>query len=500
MWSCGYKRFIRARNEREIVEEFKDVNVSISRQEVSRLSRLAVKSVSEMHLKKMDEIKKLTEKNGGYILHMDGTIDGDYGTLLTCYDSVSKVILYSTPIDTESYEKVKPTLEFLKNNLGTPLAGMTDLGTKIRSAFEEIFPDVKCGICRFHFLRDLGKDLLESYYLPLVKYVNSLRIMSKLEKLVKEIEGKIDIKQILKEVQHGYISSPSSFYGIFAWCIIKDITSYKEGTGYGFPFDLPLLKFVTRCIYWHRHLNEKKLECEELKMIERVAKSGEICELAKKVEEINKLFENLRNAMKINDDKTPLSADEPKDTPERIHQQCNEVIETMESYLSVATMAQHIHQAVKHIIEQYRKWEDFLFVPDFVVEVDGKKKIIRIPSTNNQLEAKFRAMRRLFRKHGGDKEIGKRITDIGCDVLLFQNITNPQYVSQLFGSMDKIPHIVRDVRDVQIKNRKMVMKKKERVDLIKCLGEMLEYNQFSQTPYTEELWTAVDQSNLLLAT
>lgn len=504
MFSCGYKRFIKGRNEREIVEEFKEINVSISRQEVSRLSRLAVKSVFQIHLKNMDDVKKQIERNGGYILHIDGTVDGEYAILLVCYDSVSDVILYSIPIDTESYENVKPALQLLKDILGNPLCGMTDLGTKIRSAFEEIFPGVKCAVCRFHFLRDLGKDILENYYPALLKQVKSLGIMSKLEKLANDIEKKIDMKQISEEVQYKYTSSPSGFYGAFALTILKDITSYKEGTGYGYPFDLPILKFVTRCLYWWNYLNDKKLECEETKMIlgiiKRVVESGGICELAKKVEDINKLFETLRNAMRINNDKTPLSADEPKDTPEMVHQRCNEVIATMECYLSVATMPQHIHRAIKHIIEQYRKWENYLFVPDFIVEVEGKKRTIRVPSTNNKLEAKIRIMRRLFRKHGGDKEIGKRVTDIGCDVLLFQNITNPQYLSQLFGNMDKIPYILREAKDVQTKNKKIVMRKKERENLIKSLAEMLERNQISLTPYVEELWSSVNQPNRLLAT
>lgn len=493
MWLCAYKRFIDGRSESEIVKDFKHRNVLISRQEVSRLSRISIKSISQMHFERTDEIKKLVERNGGYILHIDGTIDGDYESLLICYDSISGVILYSAQVDTESSENVKPMLEFLKNNLGAPLCGMTDLGTKIRSACEEVFPDVPFAVCRFHFLRDLGKDLLENNYLTMVKYVKSLKIMSKLERLLKEIEKKIDIKETLIEVESGYSASLDSFNRLFAWVILKDITSYKEGTGYGYPFDLPILKFVTRILYWWDFFSTKKSECNEIKMIlkiiKRVKESAEICELTKKVMDINELFESLRNAMKINDEKTPLSADVPKDAPEIIHQKCNEVIETMEGYLSVATMPTHVHRAVKHIIEQYRKWENYLFVPDFAVEINGKKRVYRVPSTNNQLEAKIRMMRRLFRKHGGDKEIGKRVTELGCDVLLFQNVTNPQYIRSLFGNIDKIPYILRKVNNVQIKNNKIVMKKKERDGLIRNLVEMREWEQIPSTPYTNELWT-----------
>ncbi|MEW5761172.1 MAG: hypothetical protein AB1779_10460 [Candidatus Thermoplasmatota archaeon] len=77
-------------------------------------------------------------------------------------------------------------------------------------------------------------------------------------------------------------------------------------------------------------------------------------------------------------------------------------------------------------------------------------------------------------------------------------------VKQLFGSADKIPNILREVREIndnqRTKNRKISIKKKGREDLIKRLIELLENNRISQTPYTNELWTEVKQSNRLLAT
>ena len=39
-----------------------------------------------------------------------------------------------------------------------------DMGKGLLTAIEDIFPGVPSLICHFHFLRDLGKDLLESDY------------------------------------------------------------------------------------------------------------------------------------------------------------------------------------------------------------------------------------------------------------------------------------------------------------------------------------------------
>ncbi|MFN3659956.1 MAG: hypothetical protein ACK4TN_01815 [Brevinematales bacterium] len=492
------------RNEGEIVKELKGKGISISRQEVSRLSRLAVKSFSKTHIENMGEIKKVIEKNGGYLLHIDGTVDGKYSTIITCYDSLSGIVLYATRIDTESYENVKPVLEKLKNNLGNPLVVMTDLGSQIRSAVSVVFPGVITVVCRYHFLRALGKDILDAYYPSLVKHVGNLRIMTKLDRLMKGIEERVDIKERLGELKYGYVSSQSDFYALLAWCVLKDITSYKEGTGYGYPFDLPILKFVNRCRHWWVRLYDKRLDGVEIKealgIIKRVVDSVEICKLAGMVEDIKKLFEMLRNAMGVRDDKTPMSADEPKDAVERTHQHCNEVIETMRAYLSVADMPVHVHTAVKHIIKQYKKWEKYLFVPDISIEIEGKKKTIKIPTTNNRLEARFRGMRRLFRKHGGDKEIGKRVSDIGCEVLLFQNVTNYLYVNQMFGNADGITQVLRETGDAtMVKNGKIPLKRKEREEAITCLIKMLENDSIPITPYTDILWSNLDRANRLLA-
>lgn len=500
MWLCAHERFIKGRSESEIVKELMERGIAISRQEVSRLSRIALRDFSEIHMRRMSDIKSVTEKNGGYFLHIDGTLDGDYSVLIACYDSISDILLYAMTVDTESYENVKPALDILKNNLGVPLAAITDLGSQIRAAVRAVFPGIKIVACRFHFLRDLGRDILDAYYRPLVKSANNLKIISGLNRLLKDIEKTTGVTRILRDLKSGYISSHHDFYKVLAWLVLKDITSYKEGAGYGYPFDLPILKFVTRCNRWCSYFRNKEMKNKEiqiiLKSIKRVGESEKICELAKKVADINGLFEELRKAMRIIDDKIPLSAYEQKESTERVHQQCNDVIETMEAYLSVATMPQHIHTAVKHIIMQYRKWENDLFVPDIPVTIEGKKNIIKLPTTNNQLEAIFRNMRRSFRRHGGDKNIGKKVTDIGRDVLLFQNSIVPQYVKQLFGGVSEIPNALREVTDDrEMKTRKITMRQKERDRAIKYVVDILDsvdsIEQIPVTPYTDELWNSL---------
>jgi hypothetical protein len=57
-----------------------------------------------------------------------------------------------------------PFLEQIKELYGSPLAVTSDMGRAFLSAILKVFPGIPNYICHFHFLRDIGKDLLEKEY------------------------------------------------------------------------------------------------------------------------------------------------------------------------------------------------------------------------------------------------------------------------------------------------------------------------------------------------
>lgn len=65
------------------------------------------------------------------------------------------------------------------------------MGKGIISAVEAVFPGIADFICHFHFLRDIGKDLLQKEYAALQKRLRKLKVRSLLRQKAKYLENKI---------------------------------------------------------------------------------------------------------------------------------------------------------------------------------------------------------------------------------------------------------------------------------------------------------------------
>ncbi len=71
-------------------------------------------------------------------------------------------ILYiaNVKVPSASNEHIVPFLKEIKEQYGIPLTISCDIGREFLSAISEVLPDEPRYICHFHFLRDIGKDLL----------------------------------------------------------------------------------------------------------------------------------------------------------------------------------------------------------------------------------------------------------------------------------------------------------------------------------------------------
>lgn len=81
--------------------------------------------------------------------------------MISALDELSKFVLASVKIPSESAENLVPMLTDIKNKYGMPLAVVSDMQKGILSAVKEVFIDTPHLICHFHFLRDIGKDLVK---------------------------------------------------------------------------------------------------------------------------------------------------------------------------------------------------------------------------------------------------------------------------------------------------------------------------------------------------
>ena len=65
------------------------------------------------------------------------------------------------------------------------------MGKGILSAIAQVFPDKPDFICHFHFLRDIGKDLMEDDYKKIGDRLKKHKVRGSLRRIAKGLEGAV---------------------------------------------------------------------------------------------------------------------------------------------------------------------------------------------------------------------------------------------------------------------------------------------------------------------
>ncbi|MBA7550375.1 hypothetical protein ES705_42887 [subsurface metagenome] len=272
----GKAVFQRFRTELEVVEELALLNIHISSSEVGYLAKKFIVYLSVLHKNSEDKIRECMQAKGGYILHIDGTSEGGSPHLISALDEISKFVLANIKIPTENADDIANLLlKKVKKRFGKPIAVVSDLGKAMLGAISKVFPGILVFVCHFHFLRDIGKDLLKKPYEQirnsLKKYGISTKLRYRLQyylKFIDNLEISFDTIMQLEKLRELDKSSLSTIcYTLIQWAL----DGKMQGNGYGFPFDKPHFHFYERLCVLYGTL--KKMENE---MSAKSAKNSKI--------------------------------------------------------------------------------------------------------------------------------------------------------------------------------------------------------------------------------
>ena len=261
----GYSLFVHSCNNEEVMAKLAAKNVFVSEREVSYLGRKFIIYLALAHRESQPLLRDLMAGRGGYILHLDGTCEGDSPNLLCGLDGISELVLDTIKIPSEKKELLIPFFQRIKEQYGEPMALVHDMGKGIVAAVEAVFPGVADFICHFHFLRDIGKDLLLDDYTILQKRLRKFKVRPLLRQRSRYLEQKFNfpaktIEKIMASLESGIwkdTTSPEHIPLIMAYTLIHWVFDYKrQSSGYGFPFDRPYLDFYRRLQIAHRLLGE----------------------------------------------------------------------------------------------------------------------------------------------------------------------------------------------------------------------------------------------------
>ena len=441
----GYALFVHCRSEQEIIKELAERNISISDREISFLGKKFVTYLAIAHRESRQRIRRAMAVRGGYILHLDGTCEGDSPHLFSGLDGMTELVLDNVKLPSEKAELLIPFLRQIKQHYGDPVALVHDMGKGILLAVGEVFPGKPDFICHFHFLRDIGKDLLEDHYQRIRNRIKKLKIRTLLRQKAKALEKAMGAND--KAVQALKTGIDKGEIAISCFHQMPDLAAFTmihwafdisgQVKGYGFPFDLPHLVFYQRLkmidsvIEQIRHtpLHGNKSYRPLFQLFRLIHRIMEDLTLNKSVTQMEKrveVFENLRKALRIalpegkhglNDDGQDTDLKTIKEQVEAFREQL-----TTESPVSGK-------DPYKKMIQQIDAYWEKLFADPIAVNTPNGRVFIQPQRTNNTLERFFRDFKRRNRKKSGTVSLTKTLRTILSDTLLVKNLDNEEYLN-----------------------------------------------------------------------
>ncbi len=440
-------------------------HIKISVSEIEVLAKKFVIYLSELHKEKSSKIVEFMDNNGGYILHLDALGGTGGKRVMSGIDGISNIVLSNAKIDTEHSDSIAPFLNEIKENFGEPLRVVQDMGQGIMKAVKEVFPDVIILICHFHFLRDLGKDLLKGNHALLKERLRAFNTRVKLRALLKET--KVIYENQNENDTPEYKTTLLKLYSLIAW--VMDWKS--DSNGYGFPFDRQ-----------HYDLFSRIKKAEQIKL-----SLNPCCNNLKNLSEIHDTFKGILNEV-VNDEisKTTITKIQKEIL---IFDALREVMQIAtvignkglneENAVDIKTIENGVENFIKKqltdkifkksdkgvkFFKQIQKYKKELFADPIVVKTDHGEKIIQPQRTNNIMEQSFRDFTRHIKRKTGDNSVGRTIQGMIPNTPLVKNLENKEYMniitkdkntlSEIFHSIN-INNIRKEMKDFKLSTEKI---------------------------------------------
>ena len=455
----------------EIQADLRERNIPVSVSEVEYLAKKFIVYLSIVHERNNAGIVEMMDANGGYILHIDALGDKGRRRLISGVDGISDFVLGNAKIKSERCDYVAPFLRKIKNQFGTPMAVVQDMGRGVMKAVEEVFPSAKILICHFHFLRDIGKDLLEDDYDVIRKRLRHFGFLVKLRNFSKELKLLFDdCPEAMDEFHEAGINggeiNPSDETGtaIYLYTLIEWILDWKkESGGYGFPFDRPHFDLASRVESVFKIIDDMEENGDETTIsvvktrrclkpvLEEITLDAELKNAMSAMKNDIKVFDGLRNAMRIapKNGLDGLNEDGKGDDIKTIEASVDKFRGDLEADPKFAE-----EKKSAAFLKQMDKYRSQLFADPITVRTPGGTKTIQPQRTNNLMERMFRDFTRDNKRKTGSDSAGRTIQAMINDTPLIRNLKNDNYRKIIIGDKKSLAEVFSEV-DVSEVRKKM---------------------------------------------
>jgi hypothetical protein len=456
----GRALFLRYRNEQEVVAELAERNIRISPSEVSVLGRKFILYLALAHQRCSPRIQQAMQQRGGYVLHLDGTQEGASPLLISSLDALSEIVLGNVKVPAESEDQLVPFLRRLKDAFGIPVALVHDMGAGILRAVATVFPNLPDFICHFHFLRDIGNDLMREDYDRLRQRLRKHEIHARLRTHAKTLKRRIE-PGLLAQLAAGLsdrlppdtqreLFPRASAYSLILWAL----EGKKEGDGYGFPFDRPHLSFVKRLQHMYRLLDQMKdvqlsgrwrdnlPYFDLLNDLRAVVEDAHLGQAVQNLQGHILIFDRLREALRI-----ALPAGNRGLNDEGSEANIRSIEQRVIAFRAWLTARPDYPQNRKaaNLIAQLDKYWAKLFADPITVQTPSGPVAIQPQRTNNLLEQFFRYLKRAHRRRTGQASTSRLLRTMLAEAPLVKNLQNPAYLALLLDGKATIEEVFADI-------------------------------------------------------
>jgi hypothetical protein len=466
----GLKKFIDCMRGDQIQGEFETrYGIHVSTGALSAMSKEFLVRLKCLHMLRMDRLVDEIERGGGYVLGIDGTGDGASDRIFFAMDVLRDWVLVSARIQSESGDNMEPHVRVVHDTFGKPLACVRDMAGGMKKALDAVLIDVPQRVCHYHFVDDIGKDLMAEDYAVLRDKVVSSSFQAYLKRLRKSLfrnasDDGIDIRSIVKGLKNGQVPENIQVehcirvqtYDIISW-----ILRYSEDNhGMRFPFILPYLNFHERCrqavpVITHLRRNAGKgrsivkylweLELELNTFVEGVDKAQEVISknMASLVES-SKLLNELRDILRIPADKGDIPRDKLIIRKNEDINKMRMKLEAIRERLANET-ADGSHPKERIVQDHLDKYWDHLILDNVGATIDGEEVVIEIPRTSSSNETCFGGLKSDIRKRIGKMSVARELNWYGEHLGYVQNLKSERYVELMFGSLDGLAKAFEDI-------------------------------------------------------
>lgn len=381
---------------------------------------------------------KIFEKNGGYILHLDGSAESGDEITFTAKEGMTGFTIDSWIMPSEGREYIIPFLKSIREKYGKPLTVVRDMWEEIAVSVSEVFPGISQQVCHYHFVRNLGDIIFKHRYEELRRLILKTKILARILALKKICLDGISSHEKILIAEHYWVT------------LAIEYVLYPRERKSDYPFVLPYLEVINRVIeilemlkkivMWNaRHNIGVKVVLKFEEYLKKLTETIEIKVCYSKIKQIQGWFEEIRKVLRVSRE---FSEKEQNSLPTKVKElepKFSDIIIKIRD--EGRKLGGEYIEISKKIFQNCYDHMDELFVE--VKDMNGLE--IRIIRHNGIEELNHRWSRMHIRRRTGRSRTTLEMEKYGALLAVFSNIENEECIKNVFSD---VKDFVKDMQDV----------------------------------------------------